>query len=210
MRTPAAARWRRRPEARPDEILDAALDEFIAKGFDAARMEDVAKRAGISKAGVYLYFDAKEALLRALISREIAPISERAQAMAKAGADDPERALRMIAQIVLPIAFDPRRFALPRLVISISNRYPEIARHYVEQVVAPARAALETLIEAGVGRGVFRKVDPVAATRAVIGPVLFEAFWRNALGGESTQSAEEIAAYWADLLLNGLKKESAT
>ncbi len=62
-----AGKWRRRAEARPDELLDAALDEFIARGFDAARVEDIAKRAGLSKGAVYLYFKSKEEVLRALI-----------------------------------------------------------------------------------------------------------------------------------------------
>src|SRR5688572_12423896 len=82
-------RWRRRAEARPEEILEAALAEFTERGFEAARMEDIAKSAGISKAAIYLYFPSKTALLEALIESRISPIAQQAQALAAGGAADP-------------------------------------------------------------------------------------------------------------------------
>src|SRR3954469_24062736 len=87
------ARWKRRAGARPDEILDAALAEFTERGFEAARMEDIAKRAGISKGGVYLYFPSKTALLEALIEAKVSPLARLAQTIAATGADDPMAAL---------------------------------------------------------------------------------------------------------------------
>lgn len=206
----APRRWRRRPDARPDEILDAALDAFIERGFDAARMEDIAARAGLSKAAIYLYFDAKDALLRALISREVAPIAARAQALARSGAVDPEAGIRAIAAAAFAALSNPRIFAVPRLVIAVAGRFPEIAAHYRSQVIDPARGALITLVEAGVARGTFRDVDPDAAVRAIIGPVMFEVMWRFALGGEPRDGEARLAENWADLLLRGLKAERQT
>src|SRR5215469_10784815 len=90
-------RWTRRADARPEEILDAALEEFTEKGFEAARMEDVAKRAGLSKAGVYLYFPSKIAVLEALIDAKVAPLARLVGTIAEHGAADPVMALRMMA-----------------------------------------------------------------------------------------------------------------
>lgn len=200
---PSGPKWRRRAEARPDEILAAALAEFTARGFDAARMEDIARRAGISKAGVYLYFDSKEALLKALILDRMAPVTDRAKALA--GASDPAAALRVLGAAVAGLMRDPEFFAVPRLVIGLSARFPAIAEHYRDQVVRVARGALETLIARGVKMGQFRPVDTDAVVRAFIGPLVFEALWTHVLRGESAldDPAALIEAQF-DLILNGL------
>src|SRR5687767_11637473 len=110
-------RWQRRAEARPDEILDAALAEFTARGFEAARMEDIAKRAGISKAAIYLYFPSKMALLEALIEAKVGPLAQQAQSLAAAGQANPLMALRMLAIAAAHRMSDPNLIAVPRLVI---------------------------------------------------------------------------------------------
>ena len=151
------ARWRRRAEARPEEILDAALAEFTERGFEAARVEDIAKRAGISKGGVYLYFPSKTALLEALIEARVTPLARLAQTIAATGADDPMSALRMIATAAAHRLGDAKVFAVPRLVISVSGRFPEIAEFYRVHVVDVARGALEQLIEAAMAKGALRR-----------------------------------------------------
>jgi AcrR family transcriptional regulator len=199
-------RWRRRAEARPEEILDAALAEFTERGFEAARMEDVAKTAGISKAAIYLYFPSKMALLEALIEAKVSPLANQAQTLAAAGRDDPLLALRTLATAAAHLMSDAKVIAVPRLVISISGRFPEIADYYRTHVVEKARTALEALIEAGIAKGVFRAVDAKAATRAFIGPLFFEAMWTHVLRGESAfTDPQRLIAQHFDILLNGLE-----
>lgn len=199
----------RRPAARPDEILAAAIEAFETQGFDAARMEDVAARAGISKAGVYLYFESKEALLRALIERHIAPIADRASALAEAGAADPEGALRAIAVMAASRLSQPGIFAIPRLVISISGRFPDIAAHYRDRVVAPGWQAMTSLVEAGVQQGRFAPIDPACAVRAIMGPMIFEALRRHALGDLETADWETWPLAQLDFALRAMKPEAA-
>lgn len=202
----SAARWRRRAQARPEEILDAALAEFTERGFDAARMEDVAARAGLSKAGVYLYFPSKTALLKALIEARISPLAKLAQSIAATGAEDPIAALRTIAAAATQRLGDARTFAVPRLVISISGRFPEIADFYRGHVVEVARGALEQLIEAGMAKGALRRVDAGAAARAFIGPLFFEAMWLHVLRGESALGEpEKLLNQHFDIWLHGLE-----
>jgi AcrR family transcriptional regulator len=200
--------WRRRAEARPDEILTAALEEFNVNGFDASRVEDIAARAGVSKAAVYLYFDSKEALLRALIEREVAPIADQVTAAAEAGMDDPKSALRGMARIIASALGQARAFAVPLLVISIAARFPDLAQCYRERVAERARTALTRLIRRGVEIGQFRAVDPVAAARATIGPIMFEILWTHALKGQAERDTKWIDTQF-DILLNGMAMENA-
>lgn len=197
--------WRRRPAARPDEILDAALDVFVEAGFDAARMDTIAARAGISKAGVYLYFDSKEALLRALIDREIAPIATQLATFAEAGGADPEGTLRLMATAAIERLSDTRFFAVPRLIIAISGRFPDIADYYRAEIAERAIAALSKLVATGVEKGTFRPVDPVLAVRAIIGPIMFAALWQHVLRGDFDIPPAKVIEGQIDLLLNGLK-----
>ncbi len=202
-------RWRRRAEARPEEILDAALAEFTERGFDAARMEDIAGRAGLSKAAIYLYFPSKAALLEALIEAKVSPLAKQAATLAQAGRPDPATALRMLATAAAHRLADPAIFAVPRLVIGLSGRFPEIAEYYRTQVVEKARAALEDLIEAGMAQGVFRRADKDAVARAFIGPILFEALWTHVLNGESALAQpEKLIEHQVDLLMQGLEQRS--
>jgi AcrR family transcriptional regulator len=199
-------RWKRRAEARPEEIVDAALAEFTERGFEAARMEDIAKAAGISKAAIYLYFPSKVALLEALIEAKIGPIARQAETLAAAGHADPVTALRMMANVAAHRIADPKLLAVPRLVIGLSGRFPEIADYYRTHVAEKARTALESLIAAGIAKGVIRDVDVRAVARAFIGPLFFEAMWTHILRGDSTLSdPQRLIEQHFDILLNGLE-----
>lgn len=203
---PTPRKWARRADARPEEILDAALAEFTERGFDAARMEDVARRAGISKGGIYLYFESKQALLKALIEAKVAPIARQAEALARSGSADPLGALRLLARLAAARIADPKIIAVPRLVIGLSGRFPEIAEFYRTQVVEKAHAALERLVESAVALGQFRAADPRGVVRAFIGPLFFEAMWAHVLKGESALAApEKLIESHFDILLKGLE-----
>jgi AcrR family transcriptional regulator len=120
--------------------LEAALEEFVARGFEAARMEDIAKRAGLSKAAIYLYFPSKVALLEALIEAKVGPLAESVQQIAAMGMADPLTALRMMATAAAYRLSDPNLFAVPRLVIGISGVSPKL-RNTIASTSSPRRAA---------------------------------------------------------------------
>lgn len=169
-------------------------------------MEDIAKAAGISKAAIYLYFPSKMALLEALIEAKVSPLARQAQALAAAGHADPLMALRMLATAAAHRLSDPKVFAVPRLVIGVSGRFPEIAEYYRTHVVDKARAALEQLIEAGMASGAIRRVDIAAVSRAFIGPLFFEAMWTHVLRGETAlNDPQKLVEQQFDILLRGLE-----
>jgi AcrR family transcriptional regulator len=207
--TGRSRRWRRRANARPSEILAAALEEFTANGFEAARVEDIASRAGLSKAAVYLYFQSKEALLDALIEKEVAPIADGMQRIAEGGQADPEGTLRRVGNLAGAAFKNPHFFAVPRLVISVGPRFPELAERYRLRVVVPAREAIERLVEHGIAVGRFRDIDPGAVSRALIGPVMFEALWTHGLGGAPRPNTSWMSDQ-IEILLHGISNSRET
>ena len=200
-------RWRKRAKARPEEILEAALLEFTASGFDGARMEDIAKRAGISKAAVYLYFPSKLAVLKALVEAKVSPIAQHASAIAAAGAADPIATLRTLAFEVASRLSDAKTIGVPQIVLSVAGRFPEIADHYRMHVVDVARRAITLLVKAGIANRVLRNVDADAAVRALIGPFFFEALWMHVLRGETAlKDPRKFVEQQFDVLLRGLER----
>ena len=198
---------KRRPEARPAEILEAALDLFTERGFKATRLEDVASRAGLSKAAIYLYFKDKTSLLTALV-----------QAMAGANID---LASGMIAQHQGPMApllrqllgfmagrIDQSRMPdLMKLVISESRAHPEIGRFYLDNVIGKGLPLFQSIIERGVASGEFRKVDPRLTVKCLVGPMVLAAIWKSAfepIGAEPIDIAA-LAAHDADLIIRALQ-----
>jgi AcrR family transcriptional regulator len=179
-RKPAAPdpRWRRRAEARPAEILDAALTVFSARGFAAAKLDDVAKEAGVSKGTLYLYFASKEALFEAM-ALELMRVPVLAQLETIAKAATATEAFRQLIQFMTRMLEDPRRSALPKLIIAESAGFPQLAEIWLKNVIQPVRQRLVQLIEAGMASGEFRKVDAWETTKLVMAPFLLTAIWRS-------------------------------
>ncbi len=197
-------KFRRRSQARPDEILDAALAVFTERGFDAARVDDIASRAGISKGAVYLYFDSKEALLRGLIEREVAPAAHRLKALADAGGEDPKATLTLLITVATQLLNDARMFATPKLVLSVAPRFAEIAQFYRKRVIDEALGAIASLHRRGVETGVFKDVDSDIVARMVMGPILVHAMRKHVLGATDGASPEARAKAHLEILFEGL------
>ena len=198
----------RRPEDRPDEILDAALAVFTEQGFAAARVDDIAKRAGLSKGAVYLYFPSKEAMLNALVEQSAGLVAQSAERMVAAAApDDPEQAFRAVLKMVLTVISDPEVSAAPRLVLSEAPRFPELAAYYRTHVIDIGQRTFRTLFATGIERGVFREIDTHAAMRAVMGPVIAHMLLTNVFNrpGDPQHDPAAMADALADIVLNGLK-----
>jgi AcrR family transcriptional regulator len=168
-RTP---KFRRRAEARPDEVLDAALELFIEQGFAQTRVEDIAKRAGISKGAVYLYFESKEKVLEGLVRRALVPIADNALGIVRDFEGDPRPVITMVMTMLGSRFADPKIFAIPKLVIREVLSFPELAVMYRREVLDRVIPAVEAMIARGIDQGYFRAVDPHLTIRSIIGPLL--------------------------------------
>jgi AcrR family transcriptional regulator len=198
-------RWRRRAAERPGEILDAALTVFVAKGFAATRLEDVAAEAGISKGTLYLYFDNKAELFKEVVRQVL--LSAIAQSVESAETQsDVSSGLRTLIAGIGRLLADERRSAIPKLVISESGNFPELAAFYFDEVIKPMRGRIAGLIRRGIEEGEFRPVEPTLATMVVIAPFLLSAIWRHTMQVHDSQPLEPGAflALHVDLLMSGL------
>jgi AcrR family transcriptional regulator len=198
-------RWRRRKTARPAEILSAALASFAERGFAATRLDDVAARAGVTKGTLYLYFDSKEDLFKAVVRQELLPSLERAEAMVAGSAapslDLLEQLVRTLARVIgSPIG------AIPKLVLTEAGNFPDLARFYREAVVDRGKALFRKVIERGVAAGELRPVDVESTVTCIVAPLLLAALWRHSFERHSGPLIDLDALCRAslDLLRHGL------
>jgi len=168
-------KFRRRADARPDEVLDAALALFTKNGFDRTTVEQVAKRAGLSKGAVYLYFPSKKALLAGLVRRAVAPTADMAIEMMSHYRGDPRLVIAQIMQMFVANLGSHDALAVPKLVIGEAAAAPEIAQMYRDEVLDKAIPALTALLAQGVEAGHIRPIDPELTVRSIIGPLLAHA-----------------------------------
>ena len=203
---PLHARLRRK-EARPLELLDAALELFVERGFAATRSEDVAARAGVSKGTLYLYFPSKEELLKAVIRQkvvnEIAEGFEIVRGFEGSSADLLALMLRMWWERI----GETPASGIVKLMISEVRNFPEIARFYVDEVVAPSNQMMAQMVQRGVASGEFRSVDVPRVVSALIGPLVFLAMNKHSLGACSMAhmlDPKAVIEAQIDLALHGL------
>jgi len=197
----------RRPEARPAEILAAALDVFTEKGFSAARLDDVASRAGLSKAAIYLYFKDKTALLKALVEDMVGANITLAGDLIEHHRGPVAPVIGQLFAILADRMTTTRLPDLIKLVISESRAHPEIGRFYLENVIGKALPLFQSLIERGMATGEFRPVEPRHTVKCMLGPMLLSAVWKSVfepLGAEPLD-IRGLAAQQADFVIRALK-----
>ncbi|MBR0682301.1 TetR/AcrR family transcriptional regulator [Roseomonas eburnea] len=201
---------RRRKQARPAELLAAALDTFRDKGFATTRMEDIAARAGVSKGTIYLYYPSKQAVFEALVRESILPNLARLEAIQAAASGSCADRLRLFVRSLAEATADARIFAIPKLVLTEAGNFPELARFYRQEVVARGLAMVAGLLEEGMRRGEFRQVDAGLAARLFIGPVMLAALWRSTFGAieETPLPSGAMLDLHLDLFLRGIAAEA--
>ncbi|MEQ1890348.1 MAG: TetR/AcrR family transcriptional regulator, partial [Alphaproteobacteria bacterium] len=176
---PAPQKWRRRKGARPQEILAAAMAVFAEKGFSAARMEDVAARAGVSKGTVYLYYTSKQDMFRALVREGItANLRTGAEMVERFDGSSAELLRLLLGAAVHAIQTSPLA-AAPKIIISESGNFPEMAEFYRREVIDVGLGLVMQIIRRGVERGEFRATGGEYAARLFIAPVVLAALWKS-------------------------------
>lgn len=198
---------RRRADERPDEILDAALECFTNTGYAATRVEDIAEKAGISKATVYLYFNSKEALLTGLVRRAIAPVPEQAGAAVAAFQGTVRQSMEMFLGHIAEKMSDPKMIALPLLVLRESIVVPELADMYRTEVLDRAIPMATAILQRGIDSGEFRNVNAELAVRNMIGPVMAQVVLAHVfgVGDNSKQAMQALLTSHLDILMTGLE-----
>jgi AcrR family transcriptional regulator len=172
-------KWRRRAEARPGEIVSAALEIFVEKGFAAARLEDIAARAGISKGALYIYFETKQDLFQAVVRTAILPNLEQVLALANAHEGSAGDLLRLIFLRLGGFAQGSRVGAVAKVVIGESRNFPDLARVWHEELVAKGLGLVAAVIARGQASGEFRAGAPDQLAVGLFAPVIVGEIWRE-------------------------------
>jgi TetR/AcrR family transcriptional regulator len=205
-----STRRERRKEARPGELLAAALDLFVEKGFAATRAEEVAKQAGVSKGTLFLYFPTKEDLFKAVVRENISSkVSE--------GFDELEKFPGPTVQLIpymMQLWWErfgsTKASGLTKLMMSEATNFPELASFYYAEVIEPNHRLIRNVIQRGIDRDEFRKVDLDYAVYALLTPLIYLVTWKHSMGccvGSHQQiDPERYIAAQADMLVHGLLK----
>jgi TetR/AcrR family transcriptional regulator len=173
----AATPRRRRPDERPSQILEAALDVFGEKGLAAARLDDIAKRAKLAKGTIYLYFPNKDALFRAVIRSTLVAELERAESLLATGSA--EEQLEAFMHGYWAFICTPTFERVHRLVTSEIPNFPDLARFYGTEVIARGHRLVSGIVRDGIAAGVYRPSDPAATARMIMGVFVIHGLWRT-------------------------------
>lgn len=200
----------RRKEARPSELMDAALSLFVEKGFAATRVEEVAQRAGVSKGTLFLYFPSKVDLFKAVVRENIAGrFTEWNQAFDQFEGSTADLVRYCMLQWWERIGAT-QASGITKLVISEAQLFPEIATFYRAEVIEPGTALIRRILERGMGRGEFRPVNLDHAVHSIVAPMIFIILWKHGMGpcchldGPTALDPVAFVHSQADILLRGL------
>ena len=197
----------RRKQARPGELLEAALDLFVENGFAATRSEEVAARAGVSKGTLFLYFPSKEELFKAVVRENI--VRHQSE-----GAEEISRFEGTSAELLEYLMLEwwhrygaTKASGISKLVMSEAHHFPDLALFFQQEVVEPGHAMIRSVLQRGVDRGEFRDVDIELSVHSVIAPLLFLVTWKHSMAPCCpSQPIDSVAfiRHHADLLVRGL------
>ena len=208
---PAALRQRRK-EARPKELLDAALDLFVEKGFAATRSEEVAWRAGVSKGTLYLYYPSKEELLKEVIRHNVVNQIAEGLEIVRAFEGSSSELLAHVLHLWWERVGETRASGILKLMMSEVRNFPEIAQFWVDEVISPAHRMIAEIVQGGIDRGEFRPVNVENTVHALVAPLLFLVMNKHSLGAcvpSAKADPQAVIGAQVDLVLHGLQAAAA-
>jgi AcrR family transcriptional regulator len=198
----AAARQERRAarrEQRRATILAAALEEFVARGFAAARLDDVARRARIAKGTIYLYFRDKESLFQELVRTMLSPLVGTIEAAPLRNV--PIRSLaEMIVDVFIKEIYGTRRKDVIRLIISEGPRFPKLAEIYYREVIARVVPVIRGRLALAVERGELSRDALARFPQLLVAPALLAVIWNGLFGRFAPLEVRELMRAHLDLL----------
>jgi AcrR family transcriptional regulator len=205
-------RWRRLPGERPGQILQAALEVFGERGLAASRLEDIAKRAGLSKGTIYLYFPNKEELFREMVQHTVvSQIEQREQLMSAASGTATELLvlfMRDYWKFIRSAQFAP----LFRLIHAEIQNFPDLATFYSREVVARGHRLMSTIIGRGVQSGEFRQLDPAVAARMLASTFVMHGLWcthRDCFESVAQKTDDQVLSEIIDFYLHAIRPSGA-
>jgi len=198
----------RRKQARPGELLTAALDLFVEKGFAATRVEEVARRAGVSKGTLFLYFASKEELFKAVVRENLSLRFPQWSMLLDQFPGTSAELLRYAMGQWWSLVGDTKASGISKLMMSEASNFPELAAFYQSEVIEPGNALIRRILQRGVERGEFRPLDLQYGVHTVLAPMLYLVVWKHSFGACIAQGSPLVPEAYLnaqiDILLHGL------
>jgi AcrR family transcriptional regulator len=195
---PASSRALRAAERR-DAIVEAAMEEFIARGFAATRLDDIAKHAGVAKGTIYLHFKDKESMFEELVRTVIVPVVAKLTAL-----PPPTGSVRDLVEAFagnfLKEIIGTRRGDLVRLIVAEGPRFPAVADFYYREVVSRGIAGMRALIELGIARGEIRQRDLARYPQILVAPAMIAVIWQSMFERHAPLDAQDMLRVHLDLI----------
>jgi AcrR family transcriptional regulator len=203
-------RWERRKDARPKELIQAALDVFVEKGYAATRLDEVAKRAGVSKGTVYLYFANKEELFKAVVRDSIVANIASAEEFADSYQGPTSELLRGLMKRWWQNVGATSFAAIPKIIVSEAGNFPELAKFYHEEVYRRGERVTTQILQRGIDAGEFRSVDVRVAMQLIAAPFLFLCIWKFSFAQwvEENLDPGRVIDEHIEMTLRGLAKNA--
>ena len=201
-------RWARRKDARPEEIIAAALELFVERGYAATRLDDVAARAGVSKGTLYLYFENKEDLFKAVVRGNMLPMLQHGEALVENFPGSAGDLLRQLVRGWWEQTGSSKISGLPKLVIAEAGNFPDLAEFYYQEVILRAHSLFRRVLQRGTASGEFRAVDIDHLVHVALAPLVMLAVWSHSFAcceQEALHPQRYIDSY-LDMLLHGLRQ----
>lgn len=211
MNCPIRKRWTRRKEARPQELLDAALDLFVERGYAATRLDDVAARAGVSKGTLYLYFTNKEELFKAVIRENVLPVLGEAETEFGQFEGSSTEMFRTFVLAWWERLGNTKLSGISKLMMAEANNFPEVAQYYHDEVILRGQAMIAQILRRGVERGEFRNIDVEQTMNVVCAPVLMLMMWKHSFNAcqQDELCPETYLNNFVSVFLHGLLRDDA-
>jgi AcrR family transcriptional regulator len=205
---PLKPRWERRKEARPQELLAAALDLFVERGFAATRLDDVAKAAGVSKGTLYLYFSSKEDLFKSVVEESVIPMIGAAEEMVSQFEGNTADLLKLVMYTWWERMGTSSLSGLPKLMMAEAGNFPEVSKYYQEEVIDRSNRMVAGILQRGIEHGEVAPVDLEIMARLLCAPMVMMMMWKHSCG-VCTVEPEKLPQYlehYIDLVLFGILK----
>ena len=207
-RTRRGPRWERRKESRPSELLQAALEVFVERGFASARLDDVASRAGVSKGTLYLYFDNKEELFKAVVRHSILPLIADFRAIVETSDHSSGALLGQYLQAWWTRYGDSHLSGVAKLCVAESGNFPEVARFWRDEVIGANNALVASILRRGMDQGEFRSIEIEPMVHLIMAPLVLKTLMRDSFDlccpGSADLDPQQLIGHHLDLLLRAL------
>ncbi len=205
----AKPRWQRRKDARPEELVAAALEVFVERGYEGTTLADVARRAGVTKGTIYLYFENKEALFKAVVRETIVPVIAQGEALARSFTGSARDLLEQLVREYWRLVGETALAGIPKLMMAEAATFPELTRFYYDEVVVRGQRLMAGVIGRGVKNGEFRPVNVMLAAKLAMSPLMHATVVRRAFASCMPEGFN-VQAYLdthIDLYLHGIAKQ---